>query len=73
MKITMKRKISLILTLVLMLSTIFSVNVSAANYPSLSSSAYCEFSAAKQINVWKNTNCTKRHIHGMICVIKMPQ
>ncbi len=56
----MKRKISLILTLVLLISTILSVTVSAAGYPSLSASAYCEFTAAKQINVWKNTGCTTR-------------
>lgn len=56
----MKRKISVILTLVLMLSAILSMTVSAASYPSLSSSAYCEFTAAKQINVWKNTGCTTR-------------
>ena len=56
----MKRKISLILTLILMLSTVLSVTVSAASYPSLSTSAYCEFTAAKQINVWKNTGCTTR-------------
>ncbi len=56
----MKRKLSVILTLILALSTIFSINVFAESYPSLSSSAYCEFTAAKQINVWKNSECTTR-------------
>ncbi|MBO5059852.1 MAG: hypothetical protein J6C82_02950 [Clostridia bacterium] len=56
----MKRKISLILTFILMLSTIFSVNVFAASYPSISSSKYIEFKAQQNINVYKDTNCKTR-------------
>ena len=48
----MKRKISLILTLVLMLSTLVTVSVSAASWPSLGAYSYCEFIAPKTINVY---------------------
>ncbi len=57
----MKRKISLILTLVLMLSAIFSINVinvSAASWPNnISSSNYIEFRAQEKINVYKDKKC----------------
>lgn len=56
----MKRKVSLFLTLILMLSTIFSVNVFATSYPSISSSKYIEFKAQQNINVYKDTNCKTR-------------
>lgn len=52
----MKRKISLILTLALMLSTIINITASAASYPSLSSSAYCEFTAAKKMTVYVDSS-----------------
>jgi len=48
----MKRKLSLILTLVLMLSTLVTVSVSAASWPSLGAYSYCEFIAPKTINVY---------------------
>lgn len=57
----MKRKLSLLLALVLMLSAIFSVNVFAAtSYPSISSSKYIEFKAQNSINVYKDTSCKTR-------------
>lgn len=56
----MKKKTSAILALVIMLSTIFNTNVFAAGWPSLSSSKYCEFTAAQQINVYKDTACKTR-------------
>lgn len=56
----MKRKISLFLTFILMLSTIFSVNVFAASYPSISSGKYIEFKAQQNINVYKDTSCKTR-------------
>lgn len=56
----MKRKVSLFLTFILMLSTIFSVNVFAASYPSISSSKYIEFKAQQNINVYKDTGCKTR-------------
>lgn len=55
----MKRKIYLIITLALMLSTILNVTVSAASYPSLSSSVYCEFTAAKKMTVYVDSNFSK--------------
>lgn len=57
----MKRKISLFLTLVLMFSTLLSVNVFAAtSYPSASASGYIEFKAQQAINVYKDTACKTR-------------
>ncbi|MGN0164472.1 MAG: CHAP domain-containing protein [Candidatus Ornithomonoglobus sp.] len=56
----MKKLIALILTMVTVLSFTSVVSVSAASWPSLSSSAYCEFTAAKQINVYKDTACKTR-------------
>lgn len=57
----MKRKISVFMALVLMLSTIFSVNVFAAtSYPTVSSSKYIEFKAQQGINVYKDTACKTR-------------
>lgn len=43
-----------------MLSTIFSVNVFAASYPSISSSKYIEFKAQQNINVYKDISCKTR-------------
>lgn len=51
----MKKKLLSILTLSLMLVSLFCISVSAASFPSLSASAYCEFKASKQINVYKDT------------------
>ncbi|MGN0164473.1 MAG: M23 family metallopeptidase [Candidatus Ornithomonoglobus sp.] len=56
----MKKLIALILTVATVLSFTGVVSVSAASWPSLSSSAYCEFTAAKQINVYKDTACKTR-------------
>ncbi|MBE7051629.1 MAG: hypothetical protein E7395_03570 [Ruminococcaceae bacterium] len=62
----MKRKLSLVLSLILMLSTLLSVNVFAAapptvyTYPSISSSKYIEFTAQESINVYKDTACKTR-------------
>lgn len=56
----MKKKLSLIVAMILVLSTIFSMTAFAASYPSLSSSSYCEFTAAKSISVWRNSSCTTR-------------
>lgn len=56
----MKRKVSLFLTFILMLTTIFSVNVFASSYPSISSSKYIEFKAQQNINVYKDTSCKTR-------------
>ena len=59
----MKRTISALLTLVMCLTMVFSLcfeSFAAVSWPSLSSSSYCEFTAAKQINVYKNTNLSTR-------------
>ncbi len=53
----MKRKISIILTLVLMLSAIFSINVSAASKTAVSWSGIKTY-ATKSIKVYKNTKTT---------------
>lgn len=46
------KKLLNLLAVVLMLSTILGTSVLAASYPSLSSSKYCEFTAAKKISVY---------------------
>lgn len=56
----MKKKTSLILAAVLLLASLFSVNVFAASYPSISSSKYIEFKAQQNINVYMNTACKTR-------------
>lgn len=57
----MKKKVSVLMALLLMLSTIFSVNVFAAiSYPTISSSKYIEFKAQQNINVYKDTACKTR-------------
>ncbi len=56
----MKKLLSSILILVLMLTAFSCLNVSAASWPSLSSSAYCEFTATKNINVYRNTSLSTR-------------
>lgn len=56
----MKKRISLLLALVLTLSMVLSVSASAASWPSLSSSSYCEFVAPKTINVYTGTNLSTR-------------
>lgn len=61
-----KRILSSVLALVLVLSTVFSVNVFAAEpptvytYPSISSNKYIEFKAQENINVYKDTACKTR-------------
>ena len=42
-----------------MLSTILSITVSAASYPSLTSKAYCEFTAAKKMTVYVDSKFSK--------------
>lgn len=56
----MKRKVSLLLALIFVLSSIFSVKVFAVNYPSISSGKYIEFKAQQNINVYKDTKCKTR-------------
>lgn len=59
----MKRVIAFLLALALTISAIplFSTPASAAaNWPSLSSSSYCEFKATKNISCWRNSSCTTR-------------
>lgn len=58
----MKKVVSYLLALIMCLSAALTLPVTAeaAAWPSLSSSAYCEFKATKQINVYKNTGCTTR-------------
>lgn len=56
----MKRTLSVILAIVLMLPTIFCVTASAASYPSISSSKYIEFEAQQNINVYKDKTCKTR-------------
>jgi hypothetical protein len=56
----MKRIISLLLVLILTFSTIFSINVFAVSYPSISSSKYVEFKAQQNIDVYKDTACKTR-------------
>jgi len=57
----MKRTLSVILAIVLMLPTIFCVSASAASYPKdISSSRYIEFKAQQKINVYKDKTCKTR-------------
>lgn len=56
----MKRKLSIILALVFILSTVFCVNTFAASYPSISSSKYIEFMAQQNINVYMDSACRTR-------------
>lgn len=56
----MKRKISVLMAFILVMSTIFGMNVFAASYPTISSSNYIEFKAQQSINVYKNTSCKTR-------------
>jgi len=52
----MKKLTSLILVLIMCMTALLSINVSAASYPSLSSSKYCEFTAAKKMTVYVDSN-----------------
>ena len=63
----MKKKISILLALVFILTTVFScLNVIAAapptvyTYPLISSSQYIEFTAQESINVYKDSACKTR-------------
>ncbi len=57
----MKRKLFGILTAVIcMVTTLAGTSAMAASWPSLSSSAYCEFTAQKKINVYKDSSCSTR-------------
>ncbi len=56
----MKRKTITFIAVAAILVAILSVAAAAASFPNLSSSSYCEFSAAGQINVYKNSSCTTR-------------
>lgn len=56
----MKRTLSVILAIALMLPTIFCVTASAASYPSISASKYIEFKAQQDIKVYKDKACKTR-------------
>lgn len=56
----MKRTLSAILAILLMLPTLFGINALAASYPSISSSKYIEFKAQQNINVYQDTACKTR-------------
>lgn len=56
----MNKKLSKLTALILVFTSLFCVNVSAASFPSLSSSAYCEFVAPNQINVYQDTSLKTR-------------
>lgn len=59
-KTNMKKMISVVLVLVTLMST-FAVAASAAtNYPSFSTSSYCEFTANKTIYAYRNSSLTQR-------------
>ncbi len=53
----MKRKLSIIIALIICLTTILSTEAAfaAVSWPSISSSKYCEYTATKTINVYRNT------------------
>lgn len=54
-----KKIISIALTIIMSLS-LLSISASAASYPSLSKNNYCEFTAAKNINVYTSSNTNTR-------------
>lgn len=54
-----KRIISIALTIIMAIAML-SMSASAASYPSLSKNSYCEFTAAKNINVYTSTNTNTR-------------
>lgn len=58
----MKKRISVIMALVLMLSAVLSINVFAAkvSFPTISSSKYIEFRAQQNIKVYKDAACKTR-------------
>ncbi len=57
----MKKIFPTILAIVICMTTLFnSISAMAASWPSLSSSAYCEFTAQKKINVYKDSSCSTR-------------
>lgn len=51
---------ALILLAVMMIPMFTSAALAAGSWPSLKSSAYCEFIAENDINVYSNSSCTKR-------------
>lgn len=54
-------KITAIMLIAVMLVPMFAAQaLAAASWPSLSSSKYCEFTAASSINVYRDTSCTVR-------------
>lgn len=57
---SMKRMVSRMLVVILLLASISSISVLAASYPSTSNYAYCEFTSPKNINVYRNSNLTTR-------------
>ena len=62
MKKSIKRAISVFLAAVIF-ATVLPLcipAVSAASWPGLSASAYCEFTASKTINAYRNSSCTTR-------------
>lgn len=48
------------MAIIIALLSVFTINVSAANYPSISSSKYIEFKAQQNINVYKDKECKTR-------------
>lgn len=56
----MKRILSVLLAVVMLLPTLFGMSALAASYPSISASKYIEFKAQQNINVYKDKNCKTR-------------
>jgi len=59
----MKKMIRKLISLMLVVMTLLplcATAAQAASWPSLSSSAYCEFKADSKINVYRNSSCTTR-------------
>lgn len=55
-----KRLSSLLLIALLLVPMLATTAQAATGWPSLSKSKYCEFTAAKQISVYRNSSCTTR-------------
>lgn len=72
----MKKTLSLIMVLVLGMSLMMSINVSAEKFPALSSSSYCEFTAAKKMTVYAESDfskvgtCDPYKVYSSACIDK---
>ncbi len=55
-----KKATAIVLLAVMMVMTFGSAALAAGNWPSLSSSKYCEFVAEKDIKVYRDSDCSKR-------------